>query len=40
MGALRNGPVNNTLGWVTVVLITAAVIVMFGAEGYSLLAGP
>jgi len=40
MAALRNGPVNNTLGWVTVVLITAAVIVMFGAEGYSLLAGP
>ena len=39
MGSLRNGWINNTLGWATIALVTAAVLVMFGAEGYNLLAG-
>lgn len=40
MGSLRNGWINNTLGWATIALVTTAVLVMFGTKGYSLLIGP
>ncbi len=32
MGNLRNGPITNTLGWATLVLVTAAVLVLFGSQ--------
>jgi Mn2+/Fe2+ NRAMP family transporter len=38
-GSLRNSRTYNVLGWATFALITTAVIVMLGSQGYSLLTG-
>ena len=39
VGDLANSRTYNFLGWSTVTLITAAVLVMFGAQIYGLLTG-
>jgi Mn2+/Fe2+ NRAMP family transporter len=36
MGSLRNGPVNTTLGWATLILVTGAVVVLFASQVFNL----